>query len=172
MPRRAALAIVPAALATLTLAACTNGSGDASQSPVPPEAAPSPAASTPPGSPKEAYIARGDAICGEIDALRGTIPVPPEDTDAALAVYFQQLQDATRPKVDEFRALQPPEADRTVADELKGLFGELLAANDGLIAAYRQGGPDAIRAADDAREAVLERLEAVAAGYGFVVCSS
>ncbi|MGH2721238.1 MAG: hypothetical protein ACRDJO_06495 [Actinomycetota bacterium] len=172
MPRRAAPAIVLATLAAAALAACSNQPGDPAQSPVPPEASPSPAASTPPGSPKQAYVAQGDAICGEIDALRGTIPVPPEDTDAALAGYFQQLQDVTRPKVDQFRALQPPEADRAVADELNRLFGELLAANDGLIAAYRQEDPDAIRAADDAREAVTERLEAVAAGYGFVVCSS
>jgi hypothetical protein len=168
MLRRAALAIVLAGVVFLT--ACSNGSGD--PSPVPTEASPSPAPSTPPASRKEAYIAQGDAICGEIDALRGTIPLPAEDTDAALATYFQQLQDATRPKVDQFRALQPPEADRALAEELKGLFGELLAANDGLIAAYRQADPDAIRAADDAREAVIERLEAVAAGYGFVVCGS
>ena len=169
MPRRAGLAVVLASLGAL--AACFTDPGDPARSPVPSEAAPSPAASTPPSSAKEAYIAQGDAICGEMDALRGTIPLR-EDTDAALATYFQQLQDATRPEVDRFRALQPPDADRAVADELNRLFGELLAANDGLIAAYRQADPDAIRAADDAREAVVERLEAVAAGYGFVVCSS
>ena len=122
---------------------------------------------------KAQYIAQGDAVCKEIKEVPDTVAQPTDENDnAAVAAYFQQALDATKPKVEQFRALEPPVSDQAVADEMNATFADLLATTGDIIAALRQNNADAARSADETLTTIRDKLTRTAEGYGFTVCGT
>jgi hypothetical protein len=122
---------------------------------------------------KAQYIARGDAVCKEIEQVPDTIPAPEDTSDIdAVADYIQQGVDKTRPKVEQFEALQPPVSDQAVADQLKSTYDQLLAKEAEVIAAARAHNQAAYQKAQDEVGTLVEALGKQASAYGFKVCGA
>jgi hypothetical protein len=122
---------------------------------------------------KAQFIARGDAVCKEIEQVPDTIPAPADTSDiGAVADYIQQGLDKTRPKVEQFKALRPPASDQAVADRLKSTYDQLLAKEVEVIAAARAHNQAAYQTAQDAVGELVAKLRDEASAYGFKVCGA
>jgi hypothetical protein len=167
MPRTVALAMA-LALVAASLGACSGKHrSDATGSPKAPDASDAGRLT------KAQYIAQGDAVCKEINEVPDTITKPADEKDnVAVAAYFQQSLDATRPRVEQFRTLEPPKADQAVADQMNAAFGELLATTGDIVAALRQKNADAVKSADETLKTLGEKLARTAKDYGFTVCGT
>ena len=122
---------------------------------------------------KAEFIARGDAVCKEIDEIPDTINAPAETSDiGAAADYLQQSLDKTRPKVAQLEALRPPAADQAVADRLRTTYDQLLAKEADVIAAARARNQAAYTTAQGEVAALIKDLHDEASAYGFRVCGA
>jgi hypothetical protein len=122
---------------------------------------------------KTQYVARGDALCKEINEIPDTIAEPQDATDVgALAGYLQQSLDRTRPKVEQFKALRPPAQDQPVATRMSGAYDQLLAKEAEVIAAARARNGRAYRKAQDEVKSLTAKLSKEASAYGFEVCGA
>lgn len=122
---------------------------------------------------KTQFVARGDAICKEINEVPDDIAEPGNASDVgAVADYLQQSLDRTRPKVEQFKALRPPARDQAVADRMGGTYDQLLAKEGEVIAAARAHNAEAYTKGQDELRDLTEKLGQEASAYGFEVCGT
>jgi hypothetical protein len=122
---------------------------------------------------KAQYIARGDAICKDMNEVPDKIAEPEDASDiGAVADYLQQSLDETRPKVDELEALQPPAGDQDVATRMNDTYDQLLAKEAEVIAAARARDNERYDQAQAEVKELTMKLSEEASAYGFEVCGT
>jgi hypothetical protein len=112
---------------------------------------------------KDAFIAQGDAICGEANAALAAL----EAGDPGLQAT-QELQ-ITRSELDSLQALSPPEAGRSALDRFLSALEDQVDALSQKQTAIEQGGDTA--AADTAVSSAASSAQAAAQAYGFQDCA-
>jgi hypothetical protein len=161
LPRRAFLLLAGALVALALLAAGCGGDDD----PAPIEPVPGAGGSDGPRPlDKDAFIAQGDAICGEANAALAAL----EAGDAGLQAT-QELQ-ITRSELDSLQALSPPEAGRSALGRFLTALQDQVDALSQKQTAIEQGGDTA--AADTAVSSAASSAQAAAQAYGFTDCAS
>lgn len=124
---------------------------------------------------KEEYIQQADQICAEpADAVRegqADFEAAIERRDAqGAADALQQTADATTSTLSEFKALEPPAADRQQIDEIVANLDERRGLTEQLADALRAEDVAGQDAALTELQAEIERGSALAEEYGFQSC--
>jgi hypothetical protein len=123
---------------------------------------------TPTALSKSAFIARGDAICGEANAALSALDAPTAGTDPNVQAT-QELQ-IRRSELQSLQSLTPPEEDRSVLERFLAALQDRVDALSRKKIAVEQGGDPA--PADAQASGAASSAQAAAQDYGFEDCAN
>lgn len=157
---------VPATLVALALglAACSGDDDDSSEEP-------------PGGTSKAEFIEKGDAICARVNEsivrinqeaqqLSGSR----EEQFAALAPILRRATEIQADAIEEFRALEPPEADQKRIDRYLEAAEEQADVLEQMAAAAENADAAAFSEASPQLTEISLRRKQLISGYGFEEC--
>ena len=134
------------------------------------------------GPSRAEYIAEADAFCKERNAEAKerneklqTIATEAHSEDEFFAKATPELEEGlewTRDGQEEFKDIEPPEADQETIDELIAATDEEIAVLERVVEAVKQRDLDRFTDLINEQENIDDRANAIAQDYGFKQCGS
>lgn len=163
IPSRSTRAVLATAVLTVVLAGCGGGEGEGDEAEPAQTPATAPAAQDDGG----AFVEQADALCTDVNAgiraLFMDLQGPPEPE------VFGELATIGRQFVEDFRALEVPEGDAAVIDDVLATYDEAL---DRFEEASVATDPQAGMAAVGEAETLVQEADAALAEYGIEACQA